>query len=76
MSREINGEISVTPAGDVKIRGKYTTQFKAPLILQPCQHMVSQRESFLKREVWTIRVHGRADGFSTVRQHCQKLQRE
>lgn len=72
MSRDIQGEISVGTTG-VKITGKFVSQFKAPLILEPCQHLVSQRESLLKKEVWTVTIHGKADGSSSIKQRCIKL---
>jgi hypothetical protein len=54
--------------------GKYETQFSAPLILKPCEHLLDKNKKRLGNEIWYLIVHGKSGGTSEVTKHCEKLE--
>ena len=57
MSREVE-------VGAAGVHGRYKSAVKAPVILQPCEHLV-EKEGRLRKKF--IIVHGAADGSTRVR---------
>ena len=55
MSREIQVKLGLKSVG-----GSWKSEFRAPLILNPCQHY------FETKKDWVIHYHGREDGSTTV----------
>lgn len=77
MSRELEGSISGNlDTGEFNIKGRFNSQFRAPLILKSCEHWVNSRNSSIirkKKKIWTITTHGNDDGYSQTSKHCEEL---
>jgi hypothetical protein len=70
MSREIDVGVK---AGQYTVGGKYVTQFREPLIIKLCEHLIDKEKKRFKDEIWYLMAHGKADGSSEVSKHCEKL---
>lgn len=70
-------DLGINPeTGEVKTGAGYKHNFSAPLILEPCQHLVQSRgggRMFDRREIWFVMIHGDANGKQNVTKSCNEF---
>ena len=67
MSREIQVKLGLK-----SVEGSWKSEFRAPLILNPCQHYFETKKKGIRRKEWQIHYHGKEDGSSTIDLQCNK----
>jgi len=65
MSREIHVKVG-------SIGGSWRSEFRAPLVLEPCQHYFETKKKGIRRKEWQIHYHGKENGSSTIEFQCNK----
>lgn len=70
MSRDIQVGVST---GEQTVGVKYSTQFRPPLVVKPCDHLIREHRGMLRNELWLVTFHGKSDGSSEISRRCMRL---